>query len=133
MGWRFRPETVTGGWVRFGAGSNVVGKIMASFFSSLLSAFSGKDKPAQAAKGVEPVAYKDCLIYPAPIAEGGQYRLAGRIEKDVNGETLVRHVIRADMFSSMEDAVTFTVRKAEQIIDQNGSSLFSDGQSSRSA
>lgn len=106
---------------------------MASFFSSLLSAFSGKDKPAKAAKGAEPVPYKDCLIYPAPIAEGGQYRLAGRIEKEVNGETLVRHVIRADMFSSMDDAVTFTVRKAEQIIDQNGPSLLAGGETSRSA
>ncbi len=106
---------------------------MASFFSSLLSAFSGKDKPAQAAKGAEPVPYNDCLIYPAPLPEGGQYRLAGRIEKEVNGETLVRHIIRADMFSSMDDAVTFTVRKAEQIIDQNGQSLFSGGEKSRSA
>lgn len=32
MGWRFRPETVTGGWVRFGAGSNVVGKNHGIFF-----------------------------------------------------------------------------------------------------
>ncbi len=106
---------------------------MASFFSSLLSAFSGKDKSAQGSKGAEPVPYNDCLIYPAPIAEGGQYRLAGRIEKEVNGETLVRHIIRADMFSSLDDAVTFTVRKAEQIIDQNGASLFSGGEKSRSA
>lgn len=106
---------------------------MASFFSSLLSAFSGKDKSAQAAKSAEPVPYKDCLIYPAPMAEGGQYRLAGRIEKEVGGETLVRHIIRADMFSSMDEAVNFTVRKAEQIIDQNGPSLFSGGEKSRSA
>lgn len=105
---------------------------MASFFSSLLSAFSGKDKPARAAKGADPVSYGDCLIYPEPLPEGGQYRLAGRIEKEVNGEILVRHVIRADMFSSMDDAVTFTIRKAEQIIDQNGPSLFSDGEKSRS-
>jgi hypothetical protein len=76
---------------------------MASFFSSLLSAFSGKEKSAPAAKGAEPVPYKDCLIYPAPMPEGGQYRLAGRIEKEVDGETLVRHIIRADMFSSMDD------------------------------
>lgn len=106
---------------------------MASFFSSLLSAFSGKDKPVKAAASAEPVPYNDCLIFAEPMAEGGQYRLAGRIEKVVNGETLVRNVIRADMFSSMDDAVTFTIRKAEQIIDQNGASLFSDGEKSRSA
>jgi hypothetical protein len=106
---------------------------MASIFSSLFSAFSGKDKPAKAAPEAEPVSYNDCLIFAAPIAEAGQFRLAGRIEKQVGGETLVRHIIRADMFSSMDDAVTFTLRKAEQIIDQNGPSLFSDGEKSRSA
>ena len=106
---------------------------MASIFSSLLSIFSGKDRPAPAARGAEPVAYNGCTIYPAPMPEGGQFRLAGRIEKEVEGETLVRHLVRADMFSSMDDAVTFTIRKAEQIIDQNGASLFSDGVKSRSA
>jgi hypothetical protein len=106
---------------------------MASIFSSLFSIFSGKDQPAKAAREADPVPYNDCLIFPAPIAEGGQFRLAGRIEKEVDGETLVRHIVRADMFSSMDDAVTFTVRKAEQIIDQNGPSLFADGQKSRSA
>jgi hypothetical protein len=106
---------------------------MASIFSSLFSLFSGNAKPAKAAREAEPVSYNDCRIFPAPIAEGSQFRLAGRIEKDVNGETLVRTFVRADMFSSMDDAVNFTVRKAEQIIDQNGASLFADGVKSRTA
>jgi hypothetical protein len=106
---------------------------MASIFSSLFSLFSGKDQPAKAAPKAKPVSYSDCLIYPAPIPEGSQFRLAGRIEKEVGGQVLVRTFVRADMFSSMDDAVTFTVRKAEQIIDQNGPSLFSDGVPSRTA
>jgi hypothetical protein len=106
---------------------------MASIFSSLFSAFSGKDKPAQAPREAEPVAYADCLIFAAPIPEGGQFRLAGRIEKEVGGEKLVRTFVRADMFSNMEDAVTYTVRKAEQIIDQNGAALFADGAPTRNA
>jgi hypothetical protein len=106
---------------------------MASIFSSLFSLFSGNGQPAKTAREAEPVSYNDCLIYPAPIAEGSQFRLAGRIEKEVGGQTLVRTFVRADMFSSMDDAVTFTVRKAEQIIDQNGPLLFSDGAPSRTA
>lgn len=106
---------------------------MASIFSSLFSLFSGNGQPAKAAREAEPVPYNDCLIFPAPIAEGSQFRLAGRIEKNVNGEILVRTFVRADMFSSLDDAVTFTVRKAEQIIDQNGAALFSDGVKSRTA
>jgi hypothetical protein len=96
--------------------------------------FSGGGKAAEApAASVKPVEHGGCIIHPAPIREGSQFRLAGRIEKDIDGETLVRSFVRADVFTSMDDAIEYTVRKAQQIIDQNGPSLFSDGEKSRSA
>ncbi|OHV76521.1 HlyU family transcriptional regulator [Rhizobium sp. LCM 4573] len=107
---------------------------MASFLSNILSMFSGGSKDAASAtSSAEPQAYGDCTIHATPIREGNQFRLAGRIEKEVNGEVLVRNFVRADVFTSMDDAVEFTVRKAQQIIDQNGVSLFADGEKSRSA
>lgn len=106
---------------------------MASILSNILSLFSGGGAPGakQAAPDVEPQLYGDCTIYATPQNEGGQYRLAGRIEKQVNGETLVRTFIRADIFSSRTDAIETTFRKAQQIIDQHGPSLFSDGEKQR--
>jgi hypothetical protein len=106
---------------------------MASFLSSILSMFSGGSK-AEAPAGLvaEPQLHADCTIHASPIREGGQYRLAGRIEKTVNGETLVRTFIRADVFSSTDDALEGTFRKARQIIDQNGAMLFADGEKTRS-
>lgn len=107
---------------------------MASFLSNIFSMFSGGGKAAEApAASIKPVEHAGCIIHPAPIREGSQFRLAGRIEKDVEGETLVRNFVRADVFTSMDDAIEYTVRKAQQIIDQNGPSLFSDGEKSRSA
>lgn len=105
---------------------------MASFFSNIFSAFSGasRDKAAPAATA-EPQAHAGCTIHAAPIREGSQYRLAGRIEKMVDGETLERTFIRADVFTSADDAVECTFRKARQIIDQNGTALFADGVKSR--
>jgi hypothetical protein len=104
---------------------------MASIFSSIFSMFSGggakQPSAAPSAVASDPQPYADCTIYAAPQKEGGQYRLAGRIEKIVGDEVLVRNFIRADMFSSTDDAIECTVRKAQQIIDQNGPSLFSDG------
>jgi len=106
---------------------------MASFLSSILAMFSGGPKSdASVALSAEPQLHGDCTIHASPIREGGQYRLAGRIEKVVNGETLVRTFIRADVFSSIDDALDGTFRKARQIIDQNGPSLFADGEPSRS-
>ncbi|MBX5132633.1 transcriptional activator HlyU [Rhizobium lentis] len=106
---------------------------MASFISNLFSMFSGGGKPAgeAAAPSCEPQLYGDCTIYAEPRKEGSQYRLAGRIEKKVGDEVLVRNFIRADMFSSFDDAIECTVRKAQQIIDQHGSSLFGDGEKVR--
>jgi hypothetical protein len=108
---------------------------MASFLSNIFSIFTGGAKSAEApaSAGVEPVEYGGCLIRPAPIREGNQFRLAGRIEKDVNSEILERTFVRADVFTTMDDAVEYTVKKAQQIIDQNGPSLFADGVKSRSA
>ncbi|MFS2180089.1 HlyU family transcriptional regulator [Rhizobium pisi] len=106
---------------------------MASFISNLFSMFSGGGKPTAEAAGPsgEPQLYGDCTIYAEPRKEGGQYRLVGRIEKKVGDEVLVRNFIRADMFSSSDDAIECTVRKAQQIIDQHGPSLFGDGEKVR--
>ncbi|PDS78329.1 MULTISPECIES: HlyU family transcriptional regulator [Rhizobium] len=106
---------------------------MASFISNIFSMFSGGGKPAGEAAGPsgEPQLYGDCTIYAEPRKEGSQYRLAGRIEKKVGDEVLVRNFIRADLFSSSDDALECTVRKAQQIIDQHGSSLFGDGEKLR--
>ena len=107
---------------------------MASFLSGILSIFSGGPKAeAPAAPAAEPQTHGDCTIFATPIREGNQLRLAGRIEKHVDGEVLVRNFIRADVFTSMDEALDCTFRKARQIIDQNGPSLFADGEKSRSA
>ena len=49
----------------------------------------------------------------------------------MNERVQVRSYIRADQFSSRDDTVGATFRKARQIADQHGSSLFSDGSESR--
>ena len=105
---------------------------MASIFSSIVSIFSGgKSAESSVAPKGEPQLYGDCAIYAEPRKEGSQFRLAGRIEKTVGGEVLVRNFIRADVFSSSDDAIECTVRKAQQIIDQHGPSLFGDGEKER--
>ena len=107
---------------------------MASFLSNIISMFSGGDKSeASPAPAAEPQIYGDCRIFAEPLREGNQFRLAGRIEKDVNGQVLTRSFVRADVFTSHDDAAEYAVRKAQQIIDQNGPSLFSDGEISRTA
>ncbi|EYR82370.1 HlyU family transcriptional regulator [Shinella sp. 838] len=102
---------------------------MASFFSKLFGRGGDSATPAKIAEETE--AYNDLTLVAAPIPEGGQYRLAGRIEKRDGDRVLTRSFIRADLFSSRDDTVTSTFRKAKQIADQHGASLFGDGIDSR--
>ena len=104
---------------------------MAGFFSKIFGAFSSGSGDAPANSNAAMQRIGDYSVFATPIREGGQYRLAGRIEKETADGILVRNFIRADQFSSESDAVETTFRKAQQIIEQNGPSLFADGAAQR--
>ncbi|MBF9058955.1 hypothetical protein HKCCSP123_07130 [Rhodobacterales bacterium HKCCSP123] len=87
-----------------------------SLFSKL---FGGGGKPAK-----DPEVYKEFRIFPEPQSASGGYRLAARIEKEVGGETKVHHMIRADQIQDAEEAEAFSIRKAKQLIDEQGERLF---------
>jgi hypothetical protein len=103
---------------------------MASFLSKLFG-FSGGSNAESAASSGKTETYGDCLIRATPQREGAQFRLVGSIEKEVDGVVRVRTFIRADLFSSEQDVIDATLRKAHQIIDQHGPSLFADDTVSR--
>lgn len=90
-----------------------------SFLKSLFG--GGTASKAVAARTEE---YKGFVIAPAPYLEGGQYQLAGSITKTIDGAAKEHKFVRADRFSSAEDAVDFTLVKAKQIIDQQGDKMF---------
>ncbi len=103
---------------------------MVSFFSKL---FGGAGKASDGAGAPNPdkaVEYQGLTIVPAPQSDGGQWRLAGEIIKG-SGEDAQRHrFVRADTFSSRDEAEDFAIRKARQIIDERGGRLFADGAAS---
>ncbi|MEH0664875.1 transcriptional regulator [Vibrio scophthalmi] len=89
----------------------------------LFSRLFGGGKSQQAV-AVEPVEYKGYLIYQESIAEGGQYRIAGRIEKEKEGEILSHRFIRSDVLASKDDANELMLKKSQMFIDQMGDSIF---------
>jgi len=86
--------------------------------------FGGGGSAAEETAG-EPVEYKGFTIRPTPFTEGGQYQTCGVISKEVGGEVKEHRLIRADRFASKEDAVETTLRKARQVIDEQGDRIFS--------
>lgn len=99
---------------------------MASFFSKLFGGWSSDDNAGP--KLGDPIAHEGLIIRAAPEPEGSQFRLAGVIIKETDAGELERKFVRADVFSSHDEAIEFTVRKGKQIIDEQGKRLFADGE-----
>ncbi len=83
-----------------------------SFLSKL---FGGGSQPEP-----ERETYEGFTITPNPAREGSRFRIGATIEK---GEQ-VHHLIRADMLETLDEASDASIRKAKQMIDEQGDRLF---------
>lgn len=101
---------------------------MASFFSKLFG--GGSAKSSSGPERSDPVTYNDFVIHAAPEEAGDQWRLAGVIIKQSDDGPLERTFLRADTFPSRDEAIEYSVRKAKQIIDEQGARLFASGEPS---
>ena len=63
-------------------------------------------------------------VTPAPVADGGKWRVGAVIEKEVGGEPKTHRMIRADTLESAEAAAAASLAKARMLIDQQGERLF---------
>jgi hypothetical protein len=97
--------------------------MMSGFFSKF---FGGGGEPKEA-PALEPETYNGFVIEPRPKDNGGQFNIAGVIRKEGEENGPVHDFIRADTFTSAEEAARFTIIKAKQIIDQQGDRIFKAG------
>jgi hypothetical protein len=72
----------------------------------------------------DPETYKDFRIFAQPVKEGGSFRVAARIEKEIDGVLRSHHMIRADTCDAEETAQEMSTRKAKMLIDQQGEKIF---------
>lgn len=95
-----------------------------SFLKSLFGLGGDKaagDKPAAAAKEAE---HKGFIIRATPYKEGGQFQTAGTIAKEVDGQMKEYKFVRADRFSTLEEAADLSLSKGRQIVDEQGERMF---------
>jgi hypothetical protein len=91
---------------------------------SFLKSLFGMGKPDGPAAPAAREDYKGYAIEAQPYAAEGQFQVAGTIAKDVDGARKEHRFVRADRFASKEEAASFCLVKARQIIDQNGDRIF---------
>jgi hypothetical protein len=90
---------------------------------TLRGLFSSRPEGAAEAAG-EPVEYKGCTIRPAPEKQASGWNTAGVISKTFDDGLREHRFVRVDTHSSKDDAVAFSITKAQQIIDEQGDRLF---------
>jgi len=95
---------------------------MSGFFKRLFGSPANQNEPPA---GEPDEVYKDVEVFARPVKEGGQWRIAGTLKRSVDGETVERRFLRADLLPDEGSAKSATLGKARLIIDQNGSSLWS--------
>lgn len=77
--------------------------------------------------GTEPaeeVVIDGYLVRTTPQKEGMQYRLCAVISKEVDGDQKEHMLIRADLFSSADEAAQAAIRKAQLVIAEQGDRMF---------
>lgn len=93
-----------------------------SFFSKLFG--GGQDAASGEPKILGQEDYKGYEITAIEMKQGSEFILAGNISKTINDELKVKKFVRADRLTSAEQASETALRKAKQIIDQEGDRLF---------
>lgn len=91
--------------------------------SGLKSLFSASDATPEQQKE-DALEYKGFEIVPAPIKEGGQFRVAAIISKGQGENRKEHNFIRSDLIPSRDECIEITVRKTKLSIDQLGDNLF---------
>ncbi|WP_394250319.1 HlyU family transcriptional regulator [Vibrio profundi] len=86
--------------------------------------FGGKDKKQETVEAVEPVEYKGFQIFQEAMPDSGQFRVAGRITKEIDGEVKSHRFIRSDVVSNKDDANELMLKKSQMFIDQMGDDIF---------
>jgi hypothetical protein len=94
-----------------------------SFWKNLFGGGSGASEAEPSADAQEE--FEGFLIKATLMKAGGEFQIAGTIEKEIDGEVKSYSFIRADKFSSKDDAAAATLGKGRQIIMEQGRTLFS--------
>lgn len=99
-----------------------------SFLKSLFGIGGNKGEAgsglAATAKEAE---HKGFIIRATPYKDAGQFQTAGTIVKEIGGEMKEYKFVRADRFSTLEEAADLSLSKGRQIIDEQGEKMFGNG------
>ena len=94
-----------------------------SWLSRIFGGGGSDAAPADPAPAAE-IEHRGFTIRAEPYKTEGGFQTAGTILKTIDGETRTHSFVRADRCSTLEDATALTLRKGQQIVDEQGERVF---------
>lgn len=94
-----------------------------SFLKRLFGGGGGSDESA-GGKPAKQIEHKGFMIAATPYKNDGQYQTCGVVSKEIGGVLKEHRFVRADRFASLDDAVDVSLRKGQQIVDEQGERIF---------
>lgn len=91
-----------------------------SFFKRI---FGKRDEPGPT-KAAASEQYNGFEVHAAPVKEANGWRVTGSIAKEIEGVRKQHDFVRADCCGDLESAASLTLRKARQLIDEQGERIF---------
>jgi len=68
--------------------------------------------------------YNGFELLAIPVKDARGWRVAGSVVKATDGDERRHDFVRADVYPAQEDASTVSLRKAKQLVDEQGDRLF---------
>jgi hypothetical protein len=79
------------------------------------------EAPEIAGKEIE---HNGFTVRATPYKAEGQFQCCGVVAKEIDGVVKEHKFIRADRFSSVDDAADFALRKGRQLVEEQGERIF---------
>lgn len=79
--------------------------------------------PAGAAVAKE-IEHKGFIIRAMPYKADGGYQTCGTVSREVGGVMKEHKFIRADRFAALDDAIDISIKKGQQLVDEQGERIF---------
>jgi len=95
-----------------------------SFLKRLFGGGGGSGEAEQPKPGGAALEHKGFRIVATPYKAEGQYQTCGVISKEIDGVAKEHRFVRADRFSSADEAADMALKKGQQIVNEQGDRLF---------
>jgi hypothetical protein len=95
-----------------------------SFLKRLFGIGGGDADAGDASPAGNAIDHNGFKIQATPYKAEGQFQTCGVISKEIDGVVKEHRFVRADRFAALDDAVEVSLRKGQQIVDEQGERIF---------